>query len=392
MTVNDPRLAHRLDAIQPFYVMDVLARARALERQGRSIIHMEIGEPDFPTSPRIVEAGIAALRAGRTHYTQAAGLPELRQAIAASYAPGARPDPERVIVTPGASGALALIFAALLDPGDQVLLADPGYPCNRHFVRLFDGEAVSIPVDASTDYQLTADLIRRHWSTRTVAVLLASPSNPTGTLVPDTELHRIVRTVAELGGQLVVDEIYHGLTYGVAARSALHHSSDVFVLNSFSKYYGMTGWRLGWLVAPTAYVSAIDRLAQNVFLASSTVAQYAALAAFDPVVQAELEERRSEFAVRRDYLLPALRALGFDIPVVPQGAFYLYADCSRFTRDSEAFARELLEQKGVAITPGLDFGEYRARQHVRISYANTLGNLREGVRRIADHLARWAGG
>jgi aspartate/methionine/tyrosine aminotransferase len=392
MPTNSLRLAHRLDAIQPFYVMDILARARALERQGRSIIHMEIGEPDFPTSPRIVEAGVAALHAGHTHYTQAAGLPELRQAIAASYALDARPDPERVIVTPGASGALALIFAALLDPGDQVLLADPGYPCNRHFARLFDGEAVSIPVDASTDYQLTADLIRRYWSPRTVAVLLASPSNPTGTLVPEVELQHIVRTVAELGGVLIVDEIYHGLTYGVAARSALSYSPDVLVLNSFSKYYGMTGWRLGWLVAPTAYVPAIERLAQNIFLASSTLAQYAALAAFDPVVQAELEDRRQVFAERRDYLLPALRALGFDIPVVPQGAFYLYADCSRFTRDSQAFARELLEQKGVAITPGLDFGRHRAQQHVRFSYANTLDNLREGVRRIADYLRHTAGG
>jgi aspartate/methionine/tyrosine aminotransferase len=392
MPVHDPKLAHRLDGIQPFYVMDILARARTLERQGRSIIHMEIGEPDFPTSARIVEAGVAALRAGRTHYTQAVGLPELRQAIAASYAPDAHPDPERVIVTPGASGALALIFAALLDPGDQVLLADPGYPCNRHFVRLFDGEAVSVPVDASTEYQLTAGLVRRYWTPRTVAVLLASPSNPTGTLVPETELQLIVHTVSELGGVLIVDEIYHGLTYGVTARSALHYSPHVFVLNSFSKYYGMTGWRLGWLVAPTAYVAAIDRLAQNVFLASSTLAQYAALAAFDPLVQAELEDRRREFAERRDYLLPALRALGFDIPVVPQGAFYLYADCSRFTRDSQAFARELLEQEGVAITPGLDFGEHRARQHVRFSYATTLDNLREGARRIADYLGRTTGG
>ena len=386
MPVSDPRLAHRLDTIQCFHVMDILARARALERQGRSIIHLEIGEPDFPTPARIVEAGVAALRAGRTYYTQAVGLPELRQAIASSYAPHARPDPQRVIVTPGASGALALIVAALLDPGDQVLLADPGYPCNRHLVRLFEGEAVSIPVDASTDYQLSADLVRRYWSPRTVAVLLASPSNPTGTLVPDDELQRIVHTVSELGGVLVVDEIYHGLTYGVAARSALRHSPEVFVLNSFSKYYGMTGWRLGWLVAPTAYVPAVDRLAQNIFLASSTVAQYAALAAFDPVVQAELEDRQREFAERRDYLLPALRALGFEIPVVPQGAFYLYADCSRLTPDSQAFAQALLEQQGVAITPGLDFGEHRARQHVRFSYANTLGNLREAVRRIETHL------
>jgi aspartate/methionine/tyrosine aminotransferase len=368
--------------------MDILARARALEAQGRSIVHMEIGEPDFPTADAIVQAGIAALAAGRTHYTPALGLPLLRAAIAHSYPPAARPDPERVVLTPGASGALMLIFAALLNPGDQVLLADPGYPCNRHFVRLFEGEAVNIPVDAATGYQLNADLIRRHWSPRTRAVLLASPSNPTGTIVAPDELARIGRTVEELGGVLIVDEIYHGLTYGTEAVSALNHSSAVFVVNSFSKYYGMTGWRLGWLVAPPAAVTALDKLAQNIFLAPNTPAQYAALAAFEPAVQAELKQRRDIFRERRDYLLPELRALGFVIPVTPAGAFYLYAECARFTADSEVFARELLEQAGVAITPGLDFGVNRPRQHVRFSYANTLDNLREGVRRLREHLGQ----
>lgn len=379
-------LADRLAGIEPFQVMDILARARALEAQGRSIIHMEIGEPDFPTPAPITAAGIAALQSGKTHYTPALGLPELRAAIAHSYPPAARPDPARVVVTPGASGALTLIFAALLNHGDQVLLADPGYPCNRHFVRLFEGEAVNIPVDAATGYQLNAELIRRHWSSRTRAVLIASPSNPTGTIVAPDELAQIVRTVEELGGVLIVDEIYHGLTYGTEAVSALSHSSKVFVVNSFSKYYGMTGWRLGWLVAPRDAIVALDKLAQNIFLASNTPAQYAALAAFEPEVQAELKRRRDIFRERRDYLLPELRALGFAIPVTPAGAFYLYAECARFTSDSEVFARELLEQTGVAITPGLDFGVNRPRQHVRFSYANTLDNLREGVRRLRDHL------
>ncbi len=388
MSIQGAKFARRLAAIQPFYVMDVLARARALESQGRSVIHMEIGEPDFPTVPQIVEAGIDALRAGHTHYTPACGLPELRAAIAHSYAPDARVDPACVVVTPGASGALALVFAALLDPGDEVLLADPGYPCNRHFVRLFEGRPVSIPVDAGTHYQLSAELIRRHWSARTVAVLLASPSNPTGTVVPEPEMLRIVRTVAELGGVLIVDEIYHGLTYGTPARSALAHSPEVFVVNSFSKYYGMTGWRLGWLVAPRAYVEPLDRLAQNVFLASNTPAQHAALAALSPVVRAELEHRRAQFKERRDYLLPALRALGFEIAVVPQGAFYVYADCARLAADSETLARALLEEAGVAITPGRDFGSHRPERHVRFSYANTLDNLREGVRRIGAYLRR----
>ena len=380
-------LASRLAHIQPFYVMDILARARAMEAQGRSVIHMEIGEPDFPTAEGIVQAGIAALKAGHTHYTPALGLPELRAAIAQSYAPAASVDASRVVVTPGASGALQLIFATLINPGDQVLMADPGYPCNRHFVRLFEGEPVAIPVDAATGYQLNADLIRRHWTKRTVAVLLASPSNPTGTLVPDGEMAKIVRTVAELGGVLIVDEIYHGLVYGAAATTTLTHSPDVFVVNSFSKYYGMTGWRLGWLVAPPAFVPAIDKLAQNIFLASNTPAQYAALAAFTPEVQRELQRRRDIFHERRDFLFPALRELGFVIPAVPEGAFYLYADCSRFTSDSQAFAVNLLERTGVAITPGLDFGLHQPESHVRFSYANTLENLREGVKRLREFLA-----
>jgi aspartate/methionine/tyrosine aminotransferase len=378
--------ATRLSKIEPFHVMDILARARAMEAQGRSIIHMEIGEPDFPTAPAIVQAGIAALQAGRTHYTPALGLPELRAAIAASYPAHAQPDAGRVVVTPGASGALQLIFAALINPGDQVLMADPGYPCNRHFVSLFEGEPRAIPVDASTGYQLNADLVHRHWTGRTVAVLLASPSNPTGTIIAPDEMAQIARAVEERGGVLIVDEIYHGLVYEEEAVTALSHSQNLFVVNSFSKYYGMTGWRLGWLVAPASYIPAIDKLAQNIFLAASTPAQYAALAAYDAGVQQELQKRRDIFRDRRDFLLPALRELGFEIPLVPQGAFYLYADCSRFTDDSQAFALRLLDQAGVAITPGLDFGSHRAAQHVRFSYANTLDNLREGVARLRGYL------
>jgi aspartate/methionine/tyrosine aminotransferase len=377
--------ATRLSKIEPFHVMDILARARAMEAQGRSIIHMEIGEPDFPTAPAIVQAGIAALQAGRTHYTPALGLPELRAAIAASYPAHAQPDAGRVVVTPGASGALQLIFAALINPGDQVLMADPGYPCNRHFVSLFEGEPRAIPVDASTGYQLNADLVHRHWTGRTVAVLLASPSNPTGTIIAPDEMAQIARAVEERGGVLIVDEIYHGLVYEEEAVTALSHSQNLFVVNSFSKYYGMTGWRLGWLVAPASYIPAIDKLAQNIFLAASTPAQYAALAAYDAGVQQELQKRRDIFRERRDFLLPALRELGFEIPLVPQGAFYLYADCARFTDDSQAFALQLLEQAGVAITPGLDFGSHRAARHVRFSYANTLDNLREGVSRLRGY-------
>jgi aspartate/methionine/tyrosine aminotransferase len=385
--IVNPQLASRLSAIAPFHVMDILARARALEAQGRSVIHMEIGEPDFPTPACIVAAGVAALEAGRTHYTEAVGMPELRRAIAESYPAAVRPAPERIVVTPGASGALTLIFSVLINPGDQVLLADPGYPCNRHFVRLFEGEAVSVPVSAATAYQLNADLVRQYWTPHTRAVLVASPSNPTGTIVSKTEMARLVETVRELGGVLIVDEIYHGLTYGAETGTALAHGDDVFVVNSFSKYYGMTGWRLGWMVAPADDVPAIDRVAQNIFLAASTPAQHAALAAFSVEVRTELDRRRDVFRERRDYLLPALRNLGFHIPVTPEGAFYLYADCSRLTTDSEAFARDLLERTGVAVTPGLDFGVNRPEAHVRFSYANRIENLREGVRRIGGFLA-----
>lgn len=375
--------ARRLTDIEPFHVMDVLARARALEAQGKSIVHMEIGEPDFPTADAIVRAGIEALSAGRTHYLPALGLPALRSAVAETYPIAARPDSSRVVITPGASGALALALGAVLNPGDQVLLADPGYPCNRHFVRLFEGEPMGIPVGAETHFQLTAELVRKNWTSRTVAVLLSSPSNPTGMLVSPGEMKKIAQTVAELGGLLIVDEIYHGLTYGTDAITALTYSPDIFVINSFSKYYGMTGWRLGWLIAPQAYLHAIDKLAQNVFIASSTPAQYAALAAFDPDVRTELERRRHIFRERRDYLLPALRGLGFKIPATPEGAFYIYADCTAFAADSQAFALELLSKAGVAVTPGLDFGTHRNKQHLRFSYATARENLEEGVRRIS---------
>jgi len=267
-----------------------------------------------------------------------------------------------------------------------VLLSDPGYPCNRHFVRLFEGDPRPVPVGPETNYQASAEQLRSRWTDRTVAALVASPANPTGTMVARGEMARIARTVSALGGALVVDEIYHGLTYGIDAESALALGPDIFVVNSFSKYYGMTGWRIGWLVAPAEYVPALERLAQNLYISVNTPAQYAALAAFEPEVKVELERRRGVFRERRDYLVPALCDLGFGVPASPEGAFYVYADCSRFTDDSEAFAREVLTATGVAITPGIDFGEHAARRHVRFSYANTLENLEEAVRRLKAYL------
>ncbi len=384
------RLADRLKDIQPFHVMDILARARKLEAQGHSIIHMEIGEPDFPTPAKIVQAGIKAIESGDTHYTPALGLPALRELVSQQYPPDYRPEANQVAITPGASGALQLAFSALINPGDEVLLADPGYPCNRHFVRLLEGRAAPIPVGPENDFQLSADLIRRHWTEKTVAVLVASPSNPTGTVVADGEMEAITRTVEELGGVLIVDEIYHGLTYDSqqnSLSSALRYSPNTFIINSFSKYYGMTGWRVGWLVAPIDTIGAVDRLAQNIFIAAATPSQYAALAAFDDDVIDELNRRRDIFCQRRNYLLPALRELGFDIPVTPQGAFYLYADCSRFSSDSQKFALELLEKTGVAITPGLDFGHHQPERYVRFSYATDIENLKIAVERMRAFLA-----
>lgn len=381
------RLADRLQDIGPFYVMDILGRARALEAAGRSIIHLEIGEPDFPTPRPIIEAGIHSLEAGHTHYTPALGMAELRQAIAQHYPEDRRPEAGRVVVTPGASGALQLLFAALINPGDEVLMADPSYPCYRHFTRLFEGSSVPVPVRADTRYQLTSELIRKHWTDRTVAVLVASPSNPTGTVVSDVEMKRIADTVVELGGTLIVDEIYQGLTYGSDTSTALAHSSEVVIVNSFSKLYGMTGWRVGWLVAPENLVDSIERLAQNMFIAAATPAQYAALAAFLPEVRSELERRRGIFQERRDYLLPAIQELGFKVPVKPEGAFYLYADCSAFSPDSYSFALDLLNETGVAITPGKDFGANQPERYVRFSYANEIENLREAVNRLRQFIA-----
>ncbi len=388
MTDNSPHIARRMADIEPFHVMDLLARARALEAQGKDIVHMEIGEPDFVTPEPICEAAKRAIDAGLTHYTPAVGLPALREAISGFYQSeyGVSVSPERILITPGASGALLLTMGVLVNPGDEVIMADPGYPCNRHFARLMEGKAVGVPVGVETEYQLNASLLEKHWNKATVAALLASPSNPTGTLVPRENLQAMSDVVQSRGGRLVVDEIYHGLIYEGNVGTALSLSDDLFVINSFSKYFCMTGWRLGWLVAPEAYVHELDKLAQNIFLAAPTIAQHAALAAFEPEARAILNERRDVYRQRRDFLLPALRELGFDVPVVPQGAFYIYANCSRFTDDSYVFANELLEQAGVAITPGRDFGANEPEQHVRFSYTTSLERLKEGVGRLRAFL------
>ncbi|MGE5385694.1 MAG: pyridoxal phosphate-dependent aminotransferase [Betaproteobacteria bacterium] len=364
------RPAARTRDIAPFHVMELLARAKALEAAGRDIVHMEVGEPDFPTPEPIVRAAQAAVADGKIFYTPALGLPELRQAIADFYQTryGVAVPMERIVVTAGASGALTLALACLAEPGREWLLTDPGYPCNRHFVRSFEGVPVGIPVGPETNFQPTPDLLARHWNARTDGLIVASPANPTGTMLSAAELAALHAFVAGRDGHFIVDEIYHGLTYEGDAPTALAGSDDLWVVQSFSKYFQMTGWRLGWLVVPEAYLRDVEKLAQNLFISPSTPAQHATLAAFQPETLAILEARRAEFRRRRDFLAPALEAIGFRITAQPQGAFYLYCDSSALAPDSFALATRLLEEAGVATTPGLDFGAHRPESHLRIAY------------------------
>ena len=378
----------RSESIHPFQVMRLLARARELEQAGRDIVHMEIGEPDFPTPAPVVQAAQAAIATGQMHYTPATGMPQLKQQIAEFYQRryGVTFDPRRIVITPGASGALLLALAAVVEAGRTILVSDPGYPCNRNFVRFLSGQTKSIPVGADTAYQISVEHLQTHWDATTVGVVLASPSNPTGTLLSTEQLRAIIAFVHEKNGVIFMDEIYHGLVYAEQLDTILKYTDDAFVINSFSKYFGMTGWRIGWLVAPEQYLTAIDNFAQNIFLAAPTPSQHAALAAFSSENTAILEARRTEFQQRRDYLLPALRELGFNITAEPQGAFYIYCDCSRFTNDSMRFVEDLLEQIGVALTPGADFGEHKAETHVRIAYTTSMERMEEGMKRLKGFL------
>lgn len=376
--------ADRMLGISAFYVMALLKRAKELEAQGRDVIHMEIGEPDFPTPQPIIEAGIEFIKSGEVKYTSAAGLPQLREKIAAFYQNqyGVAVAPERIFITPGASGAFLLALGISLNPGEELLMADPCYPCNSNFASLFGAIPRSLPVTADTAYQLTARQIKQHWHSQTKGVLIASPSNPTGTLITAEALDKAIQATNALGGCFYSDEIYHGLVYGKTADTALQFSDDVFVINSFSKYFGMTGWRIGWLVVPELFIPAAEKLAQNIFIATSTHSQYAALAAFAPETLEELERRRAELAIRRDFLYTHLLDFGFQISSKPEGAFYIYADCSKFTDDSFQFALDFLEQEAVAITPGKDFGSHNAQQHLRFAYTTTVDKMAVAMQRL----------
>jgi len=388
------QLASRLERIQPFHVMELAKMAAELEAQGRSIIHMGIGEPDFTAPPPVAEAAARALAAGQLQYTPATGLPALREAIAGHYrdAYGVEVAPSRIIVTAGASAALLLACAALVEKGAEVLMPDPCYPCNRHFVAAFEGSARLVASGPADRFQLSEAMVRDHWNESTRGVLLASPSNPTGTSIDNEELRRIVDVVRDKGGFTIVDEIYHGLRYDAAPFSALSLGEDVIVINSFSKYFNMTGWRLGWLVVPEALVPAVEKLAQNLYICASAIAQHAALACFSVDALAIYEARKQEFRRRRDYLVPALRQHGFGVPVMPDGAFYVYADCSALSDDVDSLTIAMLHEAGVVMVPGLDFGPHTARRFVRVSYATSIENLREAMDRlgrfVADHAGR----
>jgi len=381
--------ARRAVEIEPFQVMDVLARAQALEAAGRRVIHMEIGEPDFTAPEAVVEAGVRALRAGHTAYTATLGLPALREAIATWITRqfGRSLDAARVAVTPGASGGLLLALALYVDPGDEVLVPDPGYPGYRHFVRAFEGVARALPLTPHTAFQPTCDMVRAAWGPRTKALVIGSPSNPTGTKIAHPELERIARFVAERGGVLIADEIYQGLVYGAPPASALGLPGEVVLVNSFSKYFCMTGWRLGWVVLPAARVRDFEKLAQHFYICAPSAAQHAALAAFEPATLQVLEARRLEFQRRRDFLVPAMERAGLALPARPSGAFYAYADCSAFGGDARRFALEMLEEAGVAATPGLDFGANGTAHCLRFAYTRGLPELEEAATRIAGYCA-----
>jgi aspartate/methionine/tyrosine aminotransferase len=401
--VTSPRLARRLEHIEPFYVMELAKAASELAaspacdpaRGGEPMLFLNIGEPDFGAAPLVQAAAVAALQAGHTQYTQATGLAPLRERIAAWYGQqqGVEVDPGCIVITAGASAALQLICLALFEPGDEVLMADPSYPCNRHFVAAAGATARLLPAGPAQRFQPDAAGVQAAWTPATRGVLLASPGNPTGTSIAPAEMAAIARAVAARGGVTLVDEIYLGLSHDERfARTALALADQgadgalrdsLVSINSFSKYFGMTGWRLGWLVLPPALVAPVERLAQNLYICPSTLAQHAALACFEPASLAEFERRRGEFRRRRDLVVPALQALGLPVPVMPDGAFYAWFDCTGHARNSWDFCQRLMHEAHVALTPGRDFGPHAADRYVRLSFASSEATLREALARIA---------
>jgi aspartate/methionine/tyrosine aminotransferase len=392
------KLARRLDHIEPFYVMACAKVARRIAASpacdpaqgGEPMLYLNIGEPDFTAPAPVVAAAEATLRAGRTQYTEAMGLPSLRERISHWYATrwGVEVEPHRIVVTAGASAALQLVCHALFEDGDEVLMPDPSYPCNRHFVAAAGATARLVPSTPEMRFQLDAAAVRANWSAATRGVLLATPSNPTGTSIAPAELAHIVDTVRGRAGVCIVDEIYQGLGYDPAfEQCALRLGDDIVSINSFSKYFGMTGWRLGWVVLPEALVEPVERLAQNLYICPSAVAQHAALACFEAESIAEYEARRHAFQARRDFIVPALESIGLPVPVMPDGAFYVWADVSAHSASSWDFSFDILRRAHVALTPGRDFGQAATQSFVRLSYASSMEHLQEAADRLRRALA-----
>ncbi len=392
-------ISSRAQNIEPFYVMEVAKAASALAAQvahtDAPMVFLNIGEPDFTAPPLVQAAAEKAIRDGVTQYTAATGLPALRERISAWYGSrfGVDVAADRIVVTAGASAALHLACMALVEPGDEVLMPDPSYPCNRHFVSAAEGKAVLLETSPEERFQLSAAKVESAWGPRTRGVLLASPSNPTGTSIHPGELRRIHAVVQAKGGITLIDEIYLALSHDDQfGHTALAINDKIISINSFSKYFNMTGWRLGWMVVPPKLVPVIERLAQNLFICPSTIAQHAALACFEPESIALYEARRAEFKARRDYFIPALRELGFGVPVEPDGAFYVWADCSELCaklglKSSWEFAFEVMNRAHVAITPGRDFGTAQTAQFVRFSTASSLKQLETAVQRLRAMLS-----
>ncbi|MCW3155524.1 pyridoxal phosphate-dependent aminotransferase [Achromobacter spanius] len=385
-----PRLAARTHDFLTFQVMELFKQAQALQAAGKDIISLGIGEPDFTAPPQVVEALDRAARAGLSGYGPAAGLMPLRAAIAQFYHDqfGAKINPARVIVTAGASGALTLACAALVNPGGEVLMPDPSYPANSNFVLAAGGVPRLIPSSAAKRFQLSADDVTRHWTPATQGVLVASPSNPTGTSIAHAELAELLAQVRARDGFAIVDEIYLGLSYEGQPKSALTLDDDIIVINSFSKYFHMTGWRLGWMIVPEDMVAPVEKIAASLAICAPTLAQHAALACFTEQAMKTFEHRREAFKQRRDYLLPEFERLGIHVPVKPDGAFYIYADISNLGMDSVTFSQRLLREAGVAAVPGLDFGPAHGGHTMRFSYATGLDRLEEAVARIGQLLQR----
>ena len=393
------KFSSRAERIDPFYVMEVAKAAQAMAREvagtSEPMIFLNIGEPDFTAPPLVQEAAAKAVRDGATQYTNALGLDALRERISGWYQSrfGVDIPARRIVVTAGASAALHLACLALIERGDEILMPDPSYPCNRHFVSAAEGRAVLVPTTAAERYQLSSDKVQAAWTDKTRGVLLASPSNPTGTSIAPAELRRIHEVVQSRGGVTMIDEIYLGLSYEEEfGHTALAIDENIISINSFSKYFNMTGWRLGWMVVPDAMVPVVERLAQNLFICASTVSQQAALACFEAESIAEYERRRAEFKARRDYFIPALQSLGLSVPVMPDGAFYAWADCTDAAQrlgvqGSWDFALEVMRRAHVAITPGRDFGSFEPERFVRFSTANSMEQLQESVARLRKLLA-----